>query len=97
MVIATAEFGQHDRAIAAGAEALIEKPMDVPAFLKTIEQLLDERPRGGRERLRGNKTYCQYVQRPGDALRRDLQRRYSAPLPMAWFDRLEPLGIGSEP
>jgi CheY-like chemotaxis protein len=95
-VIATAEFGQHKRAIAAGAEALIEKPMDVAAFLETIEELLAERPRRGGERLRNDKSYCRFVQRPGDVLRRDLQDRCSTPLNMAWFDRLA-AGIDHEP
>src|SRR5687768_15678250 len=39
-VILTAEFDQQDRAIAAGVEALIEKPIDVPVFLKIISDLL---------------------------------------------------------
>jgi DNA-binding NtrC family response regulator len=88
-IIATAEFGQHDRAVAAGVEALIEKPMDVPLFLEIVEDLLAHDRKGKRKRDRGDESYCRYVNRSNEAFRRDLERRCSTPLNMPWFDRLQ--------
>jgi two-component system OmpR family response regulator len=84
----TAEFDQRDRAIEAGAEALIEKPMDVPLFLEIVEQLLARKP-NGMKRAPGDERYCRYVNRGSEAYRRDLESRCSTPLNMSWFDRLQ--------
>ena len=88
-VVVTAEFGQRDRAVAAGVEALIEKPMDVALFLEIVEQLLARNRNGGPKRVCGDEDYCRYVTRNNEAFRNDLERRYSTPLPMPWFERLE--------
>jgi CheY-like chemotaxis protein len=88
-VIVTAEFGQRGRAIAAGVEALIEKPMDVPLFLEVVEQLLANNRDGKLKRVNGDERYCRYVNRSNEAFRRDLQRRCSKPLDMPWFERLQ--------
>ena len=88
-VIVTAEFGQRDRAIAAGVEALIEKPMDVPLFLEIVEKLLAAHRDGKLKRVSGDERYCRYVNRSNEAFRRDLERRCSTPLDMPWFDRLQ--------
>lgn len=87
-VVVTAEFGQRERAIAAGVEALIEKPMDVPLFLDMVAQLLADSRAGKLERVNGDARYCRYVNRSNEAFREDLERRYSTPLNMAWFERL---------
>jgi hypothetical protein len=87
-----AEFGQRDRAVAAGVEALIEKPMDVALFLEIVGRLLAENRDGGLKRVRGDEHYCRYVNRNNGAFRHDLERRYSTPLPMPWFERLELVG-----
>lgn len=77
-VIITAECGQHDRAVALGAEALIEKPIDVPSFLETIEGILAQRTNSQRRPDWPNR--CRY-RRPGYAtFVRDLAERRSAPL-----------------
>ena len=88
-VIVTAEFGQRDRAVAAGVEALIEKPMDVPLFLEIVEQLLADNRDGKLKRVSGDERYCRYVNRSNEAFRRDLERRCSTPLDMPWFERLQ--------
>src|SRR5690349_13734542 len=41
-IVITAEFDQRENAVAAGAEALIEKPLDVSAFLEIVQGLLTE-------------------------------------------------------
>ena len=88
-VVVTAKFGQRDRAITAGVEALIEKPMDVALFLQIVEQFLARNQNGGLKRLCGDEDYCRYVTHNHEAFRDDLERRYSTPLPMPWFERLE--------
>ncbi len=94
-VVVTAEFGQRNRAIAAGAEALIEKPMDVPLFLEIVEQLLARHRDGKLKRVNGDERYCRYLNRSSDAFRQDLERRCSTPLNMSWFERLQ-LGTPAE-
>jgi CheY-like chemotaxis protein len=88
-VIITAEFDQRERAVAAGVEALIEKPIDVPAFLEIISSLLAETSERRLKRVRGDEHYCRYMGRDHEAFLRDLENRYSAPLKMAWFERLQ--------
>jgi CheY-like chemotaxis protein len=88
-VVITAEFDQRERAVAAGVEALIEKPIDVPAFLEIISGLLIETSERRMERVCGDEKYCRYVGRNHEAFRRDLENRYSAPLKMSWFERLQ--------
>jgi CheY-like chemotaxis protein len=88
-IIVTAEFGQRERAIAAGAEALIEKPMDVILFLEIVEQLIADRRDGRLKRAAGDERYCRYLNRSSEAFRRELERRCSAPLDMSWFERLQ--------
>src|ERR1051325_7216131 len=41
-VITTREFDQRKRGIGTGGEALIEKPMGVPVFLRIVQELLNE-------------------------------------------------------
>lgn len=80
-VIIAAECGQHDRAFALGAEALIEKPIDVPSFLKTIEALLAQRTDF---RRRPDWPNCCRSRHPGYAMfLRDLAQRRSAPLKLS--------------
>ena len=79
-VIITAEFDQRERAVAAGVEALIEKPIDVPVFLKIISDLLAETSEQRLERVCGNEEYCRYVARHYEPFRRLLKERHSAHL-----------------
>ena len=79
-VIITAEFDQRERAVAAGVEALIEKPIDVPIFLKIISDLLAETSEQRLERVCGNDEYCRYVARHYEPFLSLLSERHSAPL-----------------
>lgn len=87
-VVITGEFGQRERALTAGVEALIEKPMDVPTFLEIIRTLLAETREERLKRVCEGKEF-RYVGRGNEAFRRDLERRCSTPLNMSWFDRLQ--------
>ena len=82
-VIITAEFDQRDRAVSAGVEALIEKPIDVPIFLKTIRDLLAEKSEHRLERVYRDDAYCRYVARKYPTLLDRHSERYSAPLELS--------------
>jgi len=79
-IVITAEWGQRDKAVTLGAEGLIEKPIDVPVFLKIIRDLLAETTEAKLERICGNEAYCRYVGRHYEPYLRMLQERYNAPL-----------------
>lgn len=79
-IIITAESGQHERAVAAGVEALIEKPIDVPVFLKIINDLLAETREQRTERVCGDDDYCHYVTGSFESHPKFLNERHSAPL-----------------
>jgi PAS domain S-box-containing protein len=49
MISADATTGQAERLLAAGAQAYLTKPLDIPHFLQTIEQALERLPRMGTE------------------------------------------------
>jgi len=57
-VIITAEFDQRERAVSAGVDALIEKPIDVSDFLKIISNLLAEPPEQRLVRVFGDDENC---------------------------------------
>ena len=82
-VIITAECGQRKLARAAGVEALIEKPIDVPVFLEIVRDLLGERSEQRRERICGSDDYCRYVARSYETFLRMLQERRSAPMKLS--------------
>jgi len=83
-VVITAEPGQKDRAIEAGVEALIEKPIEVPLFLQILRDLLTEQSPQRRERICGSEDYCRYVARSYETFLKMLHERRSAPLNLAW-------------
>ena len=79
-IVITAEWGQREQAVARGAEGLIEKPIDVPAFLKMTRELLNETTESKLKRICGSEAYCRYVGRHYEPYLRMLQERYAAPL-----------------
>ena len=83
VVIITAEFDQRQRAVAAGVGALIEKPIDVPAFLKVISDLLTETSEQRLERVCGDDKYCRYLARHYEPFLKLLNERHSTPLKLS--------------
>lgn len=81
-IVITAEWGQREQAVTLGVEGLIEKPIDVPAFLKMIRELLAETTEAKLKRICGNDAYCRYIGRHYEPYLRMLQQRYAAPLRM---------------
>ena len=60
VIIATARANQVVLAAAAGAGALLEKPMDIPVLLRTVRELLDEPPEQRLARLAGEVAKFHY-------------------------------------
>jgi DNA-binding response OmpR family regulator len=60
IIIATARPHQLFTALSAGAGALVEKPMDIPTLLGTMEKLLAEPAEQRLARLAGKKTAFDY-------------------------------------
>ena len=82
-IVITAEWGQREQAVTLGVEGLIEKPIDVPAFLKMIRELLAETTEAKLKRICGNDAYCRYIGQHYEPYLRMLQKRYDAPLRIA--------------
>ena len=60
VIIITGRSNQHALAEKAGADALMEKPLDVPVLLKTVRELMDEpmESRAQRARNRASSSRC---------------------------------------
>jgi CheY-like chemotaxis protein len=82
-IIITAESDQRRRAVAVGVEALIEKPIDVPAFLKIIRDLLAETSKGRLERICGDDRYCRYLATHSEPFLKLHNERHSMPLKLS--------------
>lgn len=81
-IVVTAERGQWEQAVTFGVEGLIEKPIDVPAFLKLIRDLLAETAQSKPKQARHKCASGGYVGRNYEPHLRMLQKRYAAPLRM---------------
>jgi DNA-binding response OmpR family regulator len=89
-VVITAEWGQRDRAVAAGAEVLIEKPIDVPSFLRVIDGLLADNAEHKLRRICNSERYCHYMAKDYATFLKLLEERHSAPLNL-------PIGLRTAP
>jgi DNA-binding response OmpR family regulator len=98
-IIITAECDQRARAVTAGVEALIEKPIDVPAFLKVVSDLLAQFREQRLERACGDDRYCRYLPRHSEPFSKLLNERHTMPLelssalraalpPLLWADQI---------
>jgi DNA-binding response OmpR family regulator len=68
IIIATARPNQLFTALNAGVGALLEKPMDIPTLLRTMENLLAESAEQRLARLAGENSEFTYQPAPGSAL-----------------------------
>ena len=81
VVIITGRSNQRARAEAAGADALMEKPLDVPLLLETIRELLTE-PMESRDRRANNRVSSfRYVPCDNELFREMLLKRHDTPYP----------------
>jgi DNA-binding response OmpR family regulator len=82
-IVITAEFDQRPNAVAAGAEALIEKPLDVAGFLEIVQGLLAETSDKRLERVCGDDEYCRFVAGYYAPYLSRLDERHSVPLTLS--------------
>lgn len=79
VVIITGHEGQHENACAAGAGALLEKPIHLPALLDTIQELLREADRPAARSGYGNPPRCRYHQSDRSRSAVQLKARWRIP------------------
>jgi DNA-binding response OmpR family regulator len=68
IIIATARPNQLFTALSAGVGALLEKPMDIPTLLRTMEKLLAESAEQRLARLAGKETEFHYKPAPASRM-----------------------------
>jgi DNA-binding NtrC family response regulator len=81
VVIITGRSNQRALAETAGADALMEKPLDVPLLLQTVRDLLDEPMERRAQRARSRASGFRYVPRDSDQFRAMLLERFTTPYP----------------
>ncbi len=64
IIVITGMPNQYQTALAAGVGALIEKPIEVPVLLKTMDELLAEPKEARLRRMCGYQTNTRHLQRP---------------------------------
>ena len=62
IIVITARPEQYPLAVAAGVGALMEKPLDLPLLLHTMEELLNEPIEQRLSRLTGKRPITRYLQ-----------------------------------
>ena len=82
-IVITAEFDQRENAVVAGVEALLEKPLDVAAFLEIVQDLLAETSEKRLERVCGDDEYCRFVAGYYAPYLSRLDERHSLPLTLS--------------
>src|SRR5213592_5108273 len=79
VVIITGRSNQRALAETAGADALMEKPLDVPLLLQTIRELMDEPMESRAQRARSRAAGFRYVLFDSDQFREMLRERFTTP------------------
>lgn len=73
IIIITARPNQYERAVATGADALMEKPLDLPLLLQTIQELLAESPQQRVAHLTDRNFSTAFLSRSADGKERSAQ------------------------
>ena len=81
VVIITGRSNQRALAEAAGADALMEKPLDVPLLLQTIRELLTEPMESRAQRANNRVSRFRYVPCDNELFREMLLKRHDTPYP----------------
>ncbi len=79
--IITGLANQYEMALVAGVGALMEKPIEVPALLKTIDELLAESRDDRARRLNSGSYKTRYIPSSGTQLIQKLRERAVTPYP----------------
>lgn len=87
VVVITGRSDQRALAEKAGADALMEKPLDVPCLLQTIRELLDESVESRVRHARDRASRFRYVSCDHELFREMLRERFTTPYPCpGWKD-----------
>ena len=79
VVIITGQHAQLELAVAAGADALMEKPLNVPSLLETIRELTDEPLERRAERARQRTSGLRQVSCENERFREIRQQQFTTP------------------
>jgi DNA-binding response OmpR family regulator len=83
VVIITGRASQREVAEKSGADALMEKPLDVPLLLQTIRELLDEPMESRVQRASQRTSSFRFVPCDEQLFRQMLTERFTVPYPLA--------------
>ena len=83
VVIITGRANQRELAQKSGADALMEKPLDVPLLLQTIRELLDEPMRTRAQRANQRTSSFRFIPCDEELFRELLTERFTVPYPAA--------------
>jgi DNA-binding response OmpR family regulator len=81
VIIITGRSEQRTQAEKAGADALMEKPLDVPLLLQTIRELLDEPAESRVQRVKDSASRFRYMPCDDGLLRETLLKRLTTSYP----------------
>jgi two-component system response regulator ResD len=81
IIIITGRHAQRELAEAAGADALMEKPLNVPRLLQTIRELVDEPMERRAQRASQRASGFRYVSCDNELFREMLRERFTTPYP----------------
>ena len=81
VVIITGRWQQRELAEKAGADALMDKPLNVPCLLQTIRELVDEPMESRAQRAKNRTSGFRYVSCDHELFREMLNARFTAPYP----------------
>ena len=83
IVFITGRSNQRELAEQAGADALMEKPLDVPHLLQTIHELMQEPPEQRAQRASHRAAGFRYVPCDDELFRKSLGERFISPYPLS--------------
>jgi DNA-binding NtrC family response regulator len=87
VIIITGQPNQYNPALAAGAGALMEKPLDVPQLLRTMREMLAESPEARLRRLCGQGHDTRYLPSGNSTFLRRLREQAKTPYHFAPSDK----------
>lgn len=87
VIIITGRANQRELAEKCGADALMEKPLDVPLLLQTIRELLDEPIENRSQRASRRSSAFRYGSCDERLFRQMLRERFTVPCPLALPER----------
>jgi DNA-binding response OmpR family regulator len=81
VIIITGRSNQHELAEKAGADALMEKPLDVPRLLRTVDHLINQPMEERVQRVVRRLTRLKHVPCDSEQLREQQNKRFTTPWP----------------